>query len=178
MILKCKYMEEEIWKDIPNYEGLYQVSDYGRIRSFIRSCRYGYDPNGRIIISKLNGNGYLRILLHSGGLRKIYSVHQLVAIAFLNHIPDRTHKIVVNHIDGNRTNNYLINLELVSQRCNITDGWTRRERTSKYVGVSLVKNRNIWRSTICVNNKKLHLGYYKSEIEASSAYQLKLSELL
>lgn len=94
---------EEIWKEIPGYECLYQVSNKGRVRGLVR--------NKILKQSKLTG-GYLNVWLSKGGKVKIKRVHRLVALAFL---PNPQNKEYVNHIDKDVTNNNVDNLEWVTQ---------------------------------------------------------------
>lgn len=102
---------QEVFKDIRNYEGLYQISNYGRVKSLPKS-----DGNGkreRILktdTSKLNSTGvsYHRISLSAKGKVTRYSVPQLVAQHFLE--PDIS-RVSINHIDGNPSNNHYTNLE-------------------------------------------------------------------
>ena len=82
---------EEVFKDIPGYEGIYQVSNLGRVKSLAR-FRFNKDSNKaktkikeKIISSNINKFGYYTIRLLKDGERKNYKTHQLVAIAFLNH---------------------------------------------------------------------------------------------
>ena len=89
----------EVWKDIAGYEGLYQVSNFGRIKSFY---------TGRIMRLAPAKNGYLVVNLTKSGKQKVYSVHRLVAGTFL--APD-SHKTFVNHKNGNKHDNRLDNLE-------------------------------------------------------------------
>ena len=87
---------QEIWKDIKDYEGIYQVSNFGRIKN-----------KTKILSPQISNCGYLRIILKN----KHYSVHRLVAETF---IPNFKNKPQVNHIDGNKTNNSVTNLEWVT----------------------------------------------------------------
>lgn len=101
----------EIWKDIQNYERIYQVSNLGRVRSLSREVKSGQKTLSlKDKIRKLNpnGNGYLNLLLHKEGIKKAYRVHRLVAEAF---IPNPTNLPEVNHIDGDKLNNSVSNLE-------------------------------------------------------------------
>ena len=169
---------EEIWKDIPNYEGEYQVSNLGRIKSLSRqvNCNGGYKLiNERILRQSLNRDGYFIINLGKGK-HKTKSIHQLVAIAFLGHAPCGL-ALQVNHIDGNKTNNNVSNLEIVTARYNTADAFLRRETSSKYTGVHWKRNRQKWCAAIKINGKKRSLGFFKNEIDAANAYLVALHEL-
>lgn len=153
-------MKKEIWKDIPGYEGLYQVSNWGQVKSI----KFG---NERILKACLDKSQYLGIVLSINGKRTFYKVHQLVAITFLGHIRNGM-ETVVNHIDNNPLNNHLDNLELVTSRynnsCHKTD-----------VGVGWYKALNKWWSTIYLNDKNIHLGYFTDKQEALDMYQKALA---
>lgn len=116
------YLNEE-WKDIDGYEGLYQISNYGRLRSFV-------DKNGhkRIIIRKFQKNtkGYLQTRIYKNGKGKTVKIHRLVAEAF---IPNPDNLPQVNHKDEDKTNNCVWNLEWCDAKYNINYG-TLPERIS------------------------------------------------
>lgn len=98
---------EEIWKDIEGYDGLYQVSNTGRVRSFIKwKDRISETP--RILKQARQKTGYLFVGLSKDSNVKYERIHRLVAKAFLDN-PEN--KPEVNHIDGDKTNNNLFNLE-------------------------------------------------------------------
>lgn len=106
---------KEIWKDIENYEGLYQVSNLGRIKSFPRN---GTIKQERILKQTIDNNGYLIVGLHKNNKAKKVCVHWLVANAF---IPKKETDEVINHIDGNKLNNTLNNLERCTQSHNVKE---------------------------------------------------------
>ena len=113
---------EEVWKEVEGYEGIYEVSSKGRFRSLDRYVEYsdGRKPvfkKGRLINGNLTTDGYIRIKLNKNGKTKSMGLHRLVAIAF---IPcDNKNEMEVNHIDCNRTNNCVENLEWVSHLENV-----------------------------------------------------------
>ena len=106
------YMQE-IWKDIVGYEGLYQVSSLGNIRSLSFGARNYRKSNIVKLLKQSPTNcGYFKVQLYCEGKSKMMYVHRIVATAF---IPNPERKPQVNHIDGNKSNNVASNLEWVSQ---------------------------------------------------------------
>jgi hypothetical protein len=152
---------------IPGYED-YKVSDQGRVKSL----KFGKEK----ILEPILNKEYLKVNLFKNCKKKNYTVHNLVAITFLDHIPNRMEG-VIDHINGIKTDNSLKNLRIVSQRENTTFGWLKKETSSKYPGVCMRKNSKKWRSCIYINGKQKHLGYFDTEELASRAYQDKLKEL-
>ena len=114
------YDLDEIWKPIEGYENLYQVSSYGRVKSNDRTeiCKNGLVRfrEGKILKPHQNYNGYLWVSLCKNDKRKKKKIHRLVAKAF---IPNTNNKPQVNHIDGNKHNNNLKNLEWVTSKENM-----------------------------------------------------------
>jgi len=108
------------------------------------------------------------------GVKKTVTVHSLVAIAFLGHKPGG-YSIVVNHIDFDKTNNNLRNLELTTQRNNANKKHLKSK--SEYTGVCWNKPANKWVSCITLNGKNKYLGYFVNEIDAHNAYQNELNSL-
>jgi len=164
-------MENEIWKPIVGYEGLYQVSNLGRIKSlsFVSSTK------SWVLTNSKNSRGYFNVTLTKSKKGKSMLVHQLVAGAFLNHKPCG-HKLVVNHINFDKTDNRVDNIEIVTQRENANLKHIKSK--SKYVGVTLDNKTNRWRARIVINKKRFHLGCFATEIEAHNAYQNKLKSIL
>lgn len=112
-------MKDEVWKDIQGYEGLYQVSSLGNVKSLdrftIRKDTSLLPSKSRMIKQFLTPNGYLRVPLFKNRLQKKHTVHRLVAIAFLGNNPE----MFVNHIAFDRTNNKIENLEWLTHQENM-----------------------------------------------------------
>ena len=141
---------EEIWKD---YKG-YKISNLGRLE------------NSRGIVNgSPNKDGYLKVTINY----KTRTIHQLVAECFLNHIPCG-HKIVVDHIDNNKLNNRVDNLQLISARLN-----TSKDKGTEFTGVQ--KNGNKFKSLIRFNGKNVFLGTFNTSEEASKSYQKALQSI-
>ena len=113
----------EIWKDIKDYEGLYQVSNFGRVRSLGFYTKYLSYRKGRILKQvKNNKTGYLYLTLCKNGKHKTFLVHRLVAFAFPEICGYYFEGSEVNHKDENPENNNAENLEWVSHMNNINYG--------------------------------------------------------
>jgi hypothetical protein len=164
-------MQKEIYNDIPGYEGLYQVSNYGNVKSLSKlvngKSNIKRNVQGKQMSLVLRGD-YFEICLCKQGKRKLYRVHQLVAMAFLGHIPDG-YKLVIDHIDNNKLNNYVENLQIVDCRVNVSKD--KKNKTSQYTGVSINKNSKKFESRITIKDKNVNLGYFDNEYEAHLAYQ-------
>ncbi len=173
------FMEVEIWKNIPDYEGLYQVSSYGRVKSLERIVFnkgiYPFVKKDKILRPIINKEGYFTLGLRKNSSDKRVFIHKLVAIAFLGHVPCG-YKSVINHIDNNRLNNCVFNLEIVTQRENTNKKHIKS--SSQYTGVSWDKPTIKWTSSIRINGKTKYLGRFINEIDAHLAYQKKLKEIL
>ena len=107
-------IQDEVWKDVEGYEGLYQVSTCGNVKSLPKVRRNGtgtYIQKERLLKPSNTSTGYKKVELCKDGKRKGFKVHRLVAIAF---IPNPDNKPEVNHIDGNKINNNIDNLEWVT----------------------------------------------------------------
>lgn len=123
-------MSNETWRPCVGYEGLYEVSNMGEVRSLKRKVQYkayGKDmvrtQKGRIL-SQINKDGYRQVSLWKDGKNKIWRVHRLVALAF---IPNPNNKPFINHLDEVRDNNCVENLEWCTPAENLSYG-TARER--------------------------------------------------
>lgn len=145
---------EEIWKPITGYEGLYEVSNKGRVkrleRDFVDSIGRKYHKKERILKSSTNSNGYLHVALSdSKGITRYLRVHRLVAESF---IPNPDNKSQINHKDEVKTNNFVDNLEWMTAKENINYG-TRNERSAKAQSKSVTQYTKageivkVWSST-------------------------------
>lgn len=127
---------KEIWKDVKGYECLYQVSNFGNVKSLIRN---------KILILSYSHNGYRLVSLQ----RKTFRVHRLVAEHF---IPNPNNYPCVNHIDSNRKNNDVSNLEFCTHKQNIQ--WalkTGRFDDMKKLNSKRMKEREVWKGRWCKN---------------------------
>lgn len=152
--------ENEIWIDVIGYEGLYKISNLGNIKSL----RFN-----REIILKPHycKDGYIQFRLTVNNKITSYLAHRLVIKHFLHNSTKE-----VNHIDFDKTNNNIVNLEYISRRENTTHYNVSKKlnTSSKYVGVSWDKNRNKWVAKIKINNKTKYLGGFIDEIDAYNCY--------
>lgn len=168
----------EIWKDIPGWEGLYQVSNLGRVKSLSRIIlRNGIHPflsKEKLLKLSIDNCGYPRVSLFRNSNQSYSQVHQLVAMAFLNHKPSG-YKIVVDHINNNRIDNRVENLQIISQRENASKD--KKNKTSKYTGVSWHSKHKKWIANIRINGKIKYLGNFITEESAAESYKDKLKEI-
>jgi hypothetical protein len=160
----------EEYRAVKGYEGLYEVSNYGNVKSLKRKGVL----KDKILKCSKDSAGYLGAYLLKDGYGKRFATHQLVAIAFLNHTPNGN-KIVVDHIDNNPRNNKLHNLQIITQRENTSKD--KKAGSSKYPGVHWHKQANKWRATIMINGKTKSLGLFTNELQAANYYQYELQRL-
>lgn len=163
---------------MPGYEGYYQVSDLGRVKSLSRVVKKKYGTQTirtRILKPCLNDHGYFNVGLCKDKKTKVIRVHKLVAMAFLGHVPCG-YKEVINHINFDPKDNRPENLERVTPREN--SNRKHLPSSSKYVGVAWEKGRKKWRADIMVGGKSIHLGRFKVEHDAHLAYEKALENIL
>ena len=141
---------DEIWKPVVGYEGLYEVSNFGRVRSLRRN---------KILKLKNEVDGYIRVTLCNGGTEKLYQVHRLVAQAF---IPNPDNLPQINHKDEVKSNNIVTNLEWCTVHYNNTYG-TRLQRVRE----TGLKNGTISGIDISERRKK----YYQEHKEWFKNYK-------
>lgn len=110
----------EVWKDIPDYEGRYQASSLGRIKSLKRETNNQYCKEDIILKIKRHKNGYLFAALYKNGKQKDISIHRLVATTFLE---NKNNYPCINHINGNKEDNSVSNLEWCSYSHNTKEAF-------------------------------------------------------
>lgn len=142
---------KEIWKSIPGYEGLYQVSNLGRVKSLLRNT-----TRGKVLSLQNRQNGYFCVCLCKNGVSKRENVHRIVAEAFLPHSDSNN---VVNHKDENKHNNKVTNLEWTTQKYNLEyrDGIYKR-----------AKSRSGFKNVLQIQNGRV-VGIYHTLHEAARA---------
>lgn len=127
---------KEIWKDIKNYEGLYQVSNLGRIKSLARKVKtkngYYQGYNEKILKNGTNGNKYYIVVLCKNCITNPQLVHRIVAETF---IPNPENKPCVDHIDTDIHNNCVNNLKWCTQKENCLNPITRKNNSKSKIGI-------------------------------------------
>jgi len=162
-------MREVIWAVVPGYER-YEVSTEGEVRSL------NYRGTGKTKMLKPRMlKKYLVVKFSVRGKYKVFRIHQLVAMAFLGHTPNGN-TLQVDHIDENRLNNNLDNLQIITNRANISKSYALSRDLP--TGVSYDRSRNLYRSRIVVEKKQVFLGRFRTAEEASEAYKKALKEIL
>lgn len=170
------YFMKEIFKDVLGYEGFYQVSNFGRVKGLERIVKHNCGGN-RVLKEKIlkpcsDGWGYLIVSLCKENVIKTKKIHIMVCESFLNH-KTCGFKMVVDHIDSNKQNNNLNNLQIITQRENSSKERTIKSGTPPGVNKSGKK----YMARITINGFREYLGMFKTLEEASKAYQNKLKTI-
>lgn len=148
----------EIWKDIPNYEGRYQISNYGRVYSHFHD---------RILTPKTCGRGYQGITLSHKGKKQRFYIHRLVAACFLSKPQNK--ECEVNHIDFNKQNNCVSNLEWTTREQNFEHAYRNgkldfrrvRRRDNKTGTPGVGKHTGGYQVYISYNGRRTYVGWFK-----------------
>ena len=139
-------MNKEIWKDILNYEGLYQVSNFGNVRSL--KNRWGLRKTPKLVKQQLTKKGYKRVPLTKENKPKQFMVHRLVYEAFKGKIKNNYE---INHKDLDRTNNDITNLEEITHTNNV-----RYSKAKKIIQLDL--NENFIKKWNCIRDVEKEIG--------------------
>lgn len=155
-------MKKEIWREIPEYDGLYKVSNLGNVITL-----KGKVP--RLLTLMKPKDGYIVVKLSHKSISRNHRVHLLVARMFLGHAPSGTHKIVVDHIDNNKDNNRVDNLQLISQRENSSKDV--QNKSSKHTGVYYDTARNKWMVRLKIKGVTKYIMRTSDEDFAGEVYK-------
>lgn len=147
---------EEVWKQIIDYPN-YSISNFG----YVKNTRFD-----KILVNNKLRDGYLRVCLSKNGKQKCFLISRLVGEYFLDNFNP---SLDIDHIDRNPQNNNINNLRCVnrSENCRNRNKWSGC--SSKYKGVTKLKNGK-WVARVSNNGKKKHLGRFDTEEEASKKY--------
>lgn len=168
--------KDEIWKEIPNYEGKYHVSNFGRIKSIgwdrVRSLGRRTVRLDKILKTHITKFGYERVELNKNGVGKKFVVHRLVALVFVDN-PEN--KPEVNHIDGNKLNNFVENLEWNTSKENI------RHAVEKGLNVAVSGDNHccakLTRAQALEIKDKFDSGEYKNQTFVAKSYNVSRSAI-
>lgn len=158
-------LEGEVWKDIPNYEELYQVSNFGRVRSLPRTMGENTKSNKGSILAESFCIGYKQVSLTKDGKSQSKRVHRLVMLAFIG---KSKNNMVIDHINADRSDNRLENLRYCTQREN---SQFKSLREKGYVGVSKLGKSERWVSSINIEKRRYTIGIFDTKEEAIEAYK-------
>jgi hypothetical protein len=151
--------ETEIWKNIEGYDGLYQVSNYGRVKKFSKKGRFL-----RYIKPYFSRGGYLCLNITYNSITTRFYVHRLVYKEFIGKL---IKGLEIDHIDNIKSNNHTSNLQQITTRLNSSKDI--KNTASQFTGVS--RKGKSWRALIRINGKRIYLGQFKNELDAHNAYQ-------
>lgn len=169
--------KKEEWRPVKGFEEVYMISSWGRWKTIADQYGKPIDYIHKVHVGK---RGYPEAHLKYKDKKRCTVIHRLVAEAFL---PTTPGKPDVNHKDGDRTNNYVDNLEWVNRRENLSHGKMSKKCSSKFVGVRKMVNKTYtsWKALIELTptngeRRCIQLGSYLTEIEAAYAYILALKK--
>lgn len=157
--LSLEDLQGEVWKDIPNYEGLYQVSNLGRVKSLPRK----HQLRTIIVAQHPTGYGYLSVKLHKDGKPKTIRVHKLVALCFLEEVKGLNE---INHIDENKFNNRVDNLMRCDRLYNVNYG--SRNISAAY---SLRNRKDQSKTVLQIDENGNTIRVFRSAAEAGRFYE-------
>lgn len=146
---------EEIWKDVEGYEGTYEISNLGNIRSLFYRNQLAKNKKIRYLKPYLN-KGYFMITLVKDNKRLLTSIHRLIAQAF---IPNLKNRPCINHINGIKTDNRIENLEWVTHKANMKHAVYVLGKCNRFKTRKIICNDNMIFNSITEASKKLGIRY-------------------
>lgn len=173
-------MNEEVWVDVIDFEGLYKVSNLGRVKTLAKNILRANGSlmratNEKVLRQIHQQTGYYNVSLYKERKQYVKSVHKIVYESFKGKT-----NLYIDHIkEGNKSDNRLVNLQAISQRENVIKSLVdcNKKTSSIYRGVTWNKYKGRWAAQITIGGKNNQLGAYESEIEASEAYQKALKNI-
>lgn len=153
--LSMESFKDEVWKEVDGFDGVYEISNYGRVKS----SNYG----GLIRKPRVQQNGYETVRLWRDGKARFYLIHRLV---FSHFVGELDKNLVIDHIDGNKVNNHVTNLQQITSREN-----TNKAVSNKLLkGVKQINKGSGYTSALNIGHKRYYLGHFKTVEEANAAY--------
>lgn len=161
----------EEWKAIPGYEGAYEASSLGRVRSLERVVvmRDGVPRpvRAKVLAQKVMNKSYRGVSLSRGKRQQTFLVHRLVMLAFSGYSGH------VDHADRDGANNALLNLRPATRKQNQANQGVRKNNTSGFKGVSWCRKSQKWTARILLDRRYAFLGSFRSPLDAARAYDRK-----
>lgn len=169
-------MIEEIWRPIEGYEGLYEVSNTGKVRSLDRYVKNGHSSyklhKGKVLSPAKDKNGYLKVNLSCNGKNNIIRVHRLVAQAFIENFDNLPE---INHKDEDKTNNNVTNLEWCDRKYNNNYGTKieRQKKTNIQNGFWTGLSKEEYRKKYNQDRKEYRKKWYQENKDKAKEYDKK-----
>lgn len=155
-LLSLENFQGEQWKPVDGFDGMYEISNFGRVKS--------HKHHTMIRRLKSTRDGYVQVQLRNRAKSKDYLIHRLVYSHFIGELVD---DLVIDHIDGDKTNNNVNNLQQITERDNI-----KKSTSNKLArGVSSIDGGKYFTAHLGVKYNRAYLGTFKTIKEANQAYE-------
>lgn len=163
-----------LWKKFM-YNKEYVISCEGHVISLknMNGCKNSKGARFYLLKPREEKKGYLTVSLNKNNKSKVWKIHRLVAISFLNF--DIDSDLLIDHIDEDKTNNSVFNLQFLSNRQNVIKSLKKKNNK---VGYYWNKPKNRWTAQIEIEGRKIHLGHFKKEEDAANYYKEALENVL
>jgi len=162
-------MTIELWEDVPGYDGLYKISNQGRMKSF-KTTNSKIPSAGRILSPRVDTAGYQMATLSKNNIQKNFLIHRMVAMIFIQN-PEE--KPIVDHIDGTKLNNHVENLKWSTLSENTMNQKLHSNNTSGFRGVH--RNGARWAASVTLHGVLTHLGTFDTIEQAVLARDTSLA---